>query len=92
MLQPPINELRWRPPQPTDSWDEPIFTQNVHSLCYFVRNTRNIVKYALNNFKSAGETTLERYKELEENGIFSENCLKLDIRRPIRRHDDKLPI
>ena len=35
---------------------------------------------------------MERYRQLEENGIFNEDCLKMDIRRPLRPSSDKLPI
>ena len=72
--QPPVGELRWKPPMPVKSWDEPLHAGNVTRQCSQLMGTQDSFEY------------------FERNDIVGEDCLTMEIWRPIQHYNTKLPI
>ena len=72
--QPPVGELRWKPPMPVKSWDVPLNTLNVTRQCPQLMGTKDSYEY---------------YESID---IVGEDCLMMDIWRPVQHYNKKLPI
>ncbi|KAE8395002.1 Carboxylesterase [Aspergillus alliaceus] len=68
--KPPVDELRWRPPQEPESWKEPLLAQKLPNACHQqfsgAKPGRDFLKALINN------------PPLEEN----EDCLYLNVYAP----------
>ena len=72
--QPPLGELRWKPPMPAKSWDGPLHTVNFTRQCPQWMGTKDL------------------YESFERQDIVGEDCLMMDIWRPVTNYNVKLPI
>ena len=77
--KPPVGSLRWKPPVPVENWSEPIEALNVSTVCYQDARLAD---------------SAEDYIDFVERGLMGEDCLTLDIYRPIQAsyYPTKYPI
>lgn len=82
--EPPVGDMRWRAPQPVESWDGALDTRQYSKACMQLGS--------MYGPEPDGYSQTESLNETFDLPVGSEDCLYLNVWRPLKKHREPLPV